>query len=344
MVKKQKALPAGKLPGALLQKLLSRIGTDDEQVLLGPAVGEDAAVIRTGKRLLVAKTDPVTLASDLIGWYAVHVNANDIATRGAKPRWFMASVLLPAGSTGQDAEKIFEQISAACKSLEVSLVGGHTEITYDLKRPIVSGCMLAETDAEPVKTSGAMPGDDIILTKGVAIEGTAALAREARDRLIEAGIAQPVIDRAASYLFQPGISIVKEALIAARFAVHCMHDPTEGGLATGLLEIAAAAGVGLRIDEDAIAVLPECRAICHKLKLRPAGLLASGALLITLPPAGSAGLLRELERAGISAGVIGRVVAAAEGCRMLRGSRYIKLPEFKRDELARFLEGQDLEV
>jgi hydrogenase maturation factor len=337
------SLPVGKLPSTLLEKFLGKIRIEDEQVLLGPTIGEDVAVIRLGDRLLVAKTDPVTFAADLIGWYAVNVNANDIATMGVRPRWFLATVLLPEGSTAGMAEAIFDQILEACRVLEIAPVGGHTEITYGLQRPVVVGCMLAEAENRPfITTSGARVGDDILLTKGIAIEGTAVLAREARPNLLASGLDEDTVRRAANYLFQPGISVLKEALIASASAeVRSMHDPTEGGLATGLAEVARAGGVGIRIASDKIPVLPECRAVCDRLELEPLGLLASGGLIITLAPAQTARVLAALGEAGIDAGIIGRVVSAEEGLKMHTAGGIEELPQFARDELARFMDSLD---
>lgn len=335
-----KRLPTGKLPNSLLQKFLDRIGTRDDRVLLGPAVGEDVAVIRfADRKLLMAKTDPVTFATDLIGWYVVNVNANDIATMGVKPRWFLATVLLPENSTEEQAESILDQIWQACDALGVALVGGHTEITHDLNRPIIAGCMLGETaDRQLITTSGAKPGDDIILTKGIAIEGTAVLAREAPQALLSAGVARDVVEKAAGYLFTPGISVLKEALIAAdTVKVNAMHDPTEGGLVTGLREIATAAGAGITLDEEKVPVLPECRDICGRLSLDPLGLLASGALIITLPSSETGRLMEALQKSGVPAAVIGRVTKAECGLEIRTTGGRRELPFFRRDELARFL-------
>ncbi len=336
-----KRLPVGKLPADLLGRLLGKIELSDKSIVIGPGIGRDVAVMRSGKKLLVAKTDPVTLAADLIGWYAVNVNANDIATMGVRPRWFLATVLLPEKCTDRMAEAIFDQIHDACRSLGISLVGGHAEISYGLVRPIVVGCMLAEEADVPVITSaGAKVGDDIVLTKGIAIEGTALLAREAGAKLRDAGVRKKVIASAAEFLFKPGISVLKEALIARASAeVHAMHDPTEGGLATGLYEIAEAAQVGVLIEEDMVPVVPESREICDAISLNPLGLLASGSLIITLPPQDTLGLLSALSKESISAAVIGRVVPVEEGVKIRSRDRVRNMPKFKRDELARFLEG-----
>jgi len=334
------SLPVGKLPSTLLKRFIDKIRIEDERVVLGPAIGEDVAVINFNNKLLVAKTDPVTFATDLIGWYAVNVNANDIATMGVRPRWFLATILLPEQGTDQEAERIFDQILSACSSLGITLVGGHTEITYGLTRPIVVGCMLAEAENQPIiTTSGAKPGDDIVITKGIAIEGTAVLAREAKQILLSSRLSQNLVQRAANYLFSPGISVLQEALLAySRVEVHSMHDPTEGGLATGLWEIANAAQVGILVEENKIPVLPECQAICDKFALNPLGLLASGALIITLAPAETATLLSALAKAGISAEIIGKVVSAEEGLKMHTARGTQELPQFERDELARFLD------
>ena len=338
------SLPVGKLPSTLLRKFIGKIRIEDEQVVLGPSIGEDVAVIRFGNKLLVAKTDPITFATDLIGWYTVNVNANDIATMGVRPRWFLATILLPEQCTDKEAERIFDQILAACNSLGITLVGGHTEITYDFKRPVVVGCMLAEAENQSIiTTSGAKSGDDIVITKGIAIEGTAILAREAGQALLSSRLSKDLVQRAADYLFSPGISVLKEALIAcSSVEVHSMHDPTEGGLSTGLWEIANAAQVGIWVEAKKIPVLPECKGICEQFDLNPLGLLASGALIITLAPSETSKLLVALDEVGINAEIIGKVVRAEEGLKMhtTRGTQ--ELPLFERDELARFLDSRDL--
>jgi len=337
-------LRAGKLPIAVLRRFLSKIKIEDEQVVLGPSIGEDAAVIRLGNKLLVAKTDPVTFATDLIGWYAVHINANDIATMGVKPRWFLATILLPEQFAHEEAERVLDQILSACNSLGISLVGGHTEATYDLKRPVVVGCMLAEAEERPIiTTSGAKLSDHIVLTKGIAIEGTALLARDAEQALLSSGLSKDLTQRAADYLFSPGISVLKEALTAcSRVTVNSMHDPTEGGLSTGLLEIASAAGVGILVEEEKIPIFAECKAICDKLNLNPLGLLASGALIITLPRSETSKLLESLNQAGVNASIIGKVVEVEKGIKMRTAKGIEDLPQFERDELAKYLDSWDL--
>jgi hydrogenase expression/formation protein HypE len=328
----------GKLPIELLGRLLDRYRLEDERVVLGARIGEDAAVLDMGDRYLVAKTDPITFATDQIGWYAVHVNANDVVTMGAVPLWFLATVLLPEKRSDEAlVEEILRQMHAACSELGVSLVGGHTEITYGLDRPMVIGHMLGEVEKERLVTSGgAREGDAVVLTKGIAIEGTALIAREKEQDLRKRGYTGDFIGRAQGYLRQPGISVFHEARRACvDFAVHAMHDPTEGGLATGLRELALASQVGLVVDEGKIEVLPECRRLCAEFGLDPLGTIASGALLLALSPEDAVGLVRALAVDKIPAAIIGRIVPKAEGLKMETPGGMVHLPLFPQDEIAR---------
>jgi hydrogenase maturation factor len=334
-------LPTGKLPAELLQTVLAKHATRDPRVVVGPRIGEDAAVIDLGDRYLVAAADPITFATDELGWYALHVNANDVVVRGATPRWFLATVLLPAGATDEDSVRtLFEQLGEACETLEVALVGGHTEITKGIDRPLIAGTMLGEVAKDKlVTTGGARVGDAIVLTKGVPLEGAAIIAREKEAALLERGVRPAVIRKAKAFLRTPGISVRPEAEIACEVAsVHSMHDPTEGGIATALHELAAAAGVGLRIDHDRIMVVPEGRALCEAFGLDVLGTLASGALLLTLAPPEAGLVLHALARESIDCHFIGQVVAPEQGVTLVEGTRQWPLPVFARDEIARLFE------
>ncbi len=335
-------LNTGKIPSALLENLLRQIDVRDDRVLLGPMIGEDAAVIELGDMVLVAKTDPVTFASDLVGWYAVHINANDIASTGATPRWFLATLLLPEGSTEEAVRDIFRQLTEACESMDITLVGGHSEVTPAVTQPVVVGAMLGEAQKDSViRTSDAVDGDSIVVTKGIALEGTAVLARDAEERLLQAGVSAGTVARAKEFLFRPGISVVKDARVAlASVRVHCLHDPTEGGILTGLWEIAKAANLGLCVEEGSIPVMLETAEICEALGLDPLGLLASGALLITLPAEDVPPLFKALEEEGIEAFEIGRMMELEEGVSIIRTHELEPLPTFERDELARFFSEQ----
>ena len=216
-------LPVGKLPPEPLADLMALL-PGGPRVVLGPSVGEDAAVIDMPDRYLVAKTDPITFATDEIGWYAVHINANDIATTGAVPLWFMATLLLPAAhATVALARSIFEQIAEACRSLNVAVVGGHTEITYGFDRPVVVGCMLGEVAKDRlVRTGGAQPGDVVCVTGplGGSLAGK-------------------------HLTFTPR---VREALAVTKIArVNAMMDITDG-LSTDLNRICTQSGVGAVVE------------------------------------------------------------------------------------------------
>jgi hydrogenase maturation factor len=335
----------GKLPSEHLARLLHRHAPQDERVVLGPGIGHDAAVIafcdgdRGSGRYLVAKTDPITFASDEIGWYAVHVNANDVACTGATPRWFLATLLLPQrGTDASLVDGIFDQIAHTCDQLDIVLVGGHTEITHGFDRPVIAGFMLGEVAPHAlVRPDGAQPGDALLLTKGIAVEGTALIAREKGDELKD--VDAVVVERSRDFLHRPGISVVQDAAIAVRAGdVHAMHDPTEGGLATGLWELAEAAQVDLIVDREAIPVFEETTALCEALDLDPLGLIASGALLLAVAADDAGDISTALGQAGIQAARIGRVVERHEGSVLRTVSGRRPLPRFERDEIARLFE------
>jgi hydrogenase maturation factor len=331
-------LPVGKLRPAFLGALFARHVPPDPRVVVGPRVGEDAAVVDLGERYLVATTDPVTFVTDDLGWYALVVNANDLAVRGAAPRWFLATCLLPEGRTTEaQVEALFQQLGAACRALGVALVGGHTEVTHGLDRPIVVGTMLGELAKDRlVTTAGARPGDVLLLTKGVPIEGTSIIARVRAADLRARGFDEAWLARARGSLRR--LSVVPEALLAAELVpVHAMHDPTEGGLATALWELAEAAGVGLVVDAERIPILPEGAALCREFGLDPLGTIASGALLVALAPADAGVLLHALARDGIDAAFIGRVVGPEAGVVLARAGRSLPMPRFEQDELTRLL-------
>lgn len=330
-------LRPGKLPAEVLAGLLARIEHRDPRVLLGPGAGRDAALIEFGDRVLVAKTDPVTFATDEIGWYAVNVNANDIACMGARPAWFLATALLPPGAPDSLPGKILAQLQAACAALGVELVGGHTEVTIGLSRPIIVGAMLGEAGRdEIVRGEGVTPGDAILMSTPIAIEGTALLAREARGDLLARGVDADRLDRAAAMLRDPGISVVAHARhLTAATRPRLMHDATEGGIATALSEMALAAGATLHIDREAIRVRPETEAICHALGLDPLGLLASGTLL-AIVDASAVAAVRLQGGGGWTR--IGTAEAGAPKAIMRAGGGTAPFPTFERDELARYFD------
>ncbi len=334
--------PTGKLPLEDLSGLLARYTQKDPRVVVMPGIGRDATVISSSDKYLVAKTDPITFATDQIGWYVVNINANDIAAMGGTPLWFLVTLLLPEGKTGPgEVEDIFAQISGACKELGVVLCGGHTEITHGIDRPIVVGQMLGEVEKEKlVSPDKIRMGDEVLLTKGIAIEGTALIAREKQGLMGLLG--EDVVKRGQGLLRNPGISVVREARIANEVAeVHAMHDPTEGGLATGFHELSAAGGVGMSVEMGKIIVFPETEILCRKLKLDPLGLLASGALLIAVAEGESEKVITALKTEGISASIVGKIWEREKGVKLVKEGGVEDMPSFERDEVARLFEGRE---
>ena len=333
--------PPGKLPFDLLSRLLDGYTGPNKRVLVGPRVGEDATVIEFEKTCLVVKTDPITFATDEIGHYAVHVNANDIATMGALPRWFLATLLLPEGRTDTAlVEAIFASIHQAAQEIDVSLCGGHTEITVGLDRPIVVGQMLGEVQREDlVQSADLQVGDALLMTKGLGVEATAILAREKQTELAGRGFTPDLLSSAQNYLHNPGISILKEARIACRTArVHAMHDPTEGGVATALRELAIAADTGLALEGEALFASDETRRLCAAFNLDPLGIISSGALLIGVA-ASDAGRVRDaIRETGTRCEIIGRVEDRSFGLKLRKNDVWTDLPTFDRDEIGKIFE------
>jgi hydrogenase expression/formation protein HypE len=329
-------LPAGKLPADLLQQALSGLEATDPTVLVGAAIGEDAAALDIeGDQVLVLASDPVTLAADALSRYAVLVNANDVATSGATPRWFIADLLFPPGSTASEIIALAEGLQAMCAENGIALCGGHTEITDAVTRPLVVGTMAGTARKDGLIDKRQMRGGDrILLTKAVAVEGTGLIAREFGHRLLDAGMTAAEVEVCAAFL--DNIAILDEARIARSFAgVTAMHDVTEGGLATAVRELGAAGGRRLRLHLDRIPVYPETARLSGILGIDPLGLIGSGSLLITVVPTQAEALAEALRTAGIPVSDIGEVLEEGQGVAALLQGRPAELPRFDRDEVAR---------
>ena len=344
-------LIAGKLPAELLADLLVGLPIHHPQLLVGPAVGEDAAVIdftagnsaTQSDKLLVAKSDPITFATDEIGYYAVNVCANDLAVTGATPRFYLPTLLLPVGTADETmVRQIFTQLGDACAKLNIVIAGGHSEVTPAVNQPVIAGTMLGEVARDGyVASSGGRAGDVILFAGQVPIEGASIIAREKRADLLAHGFTTTEIDTAAAYLHSPGISVIRPAQIATQSGVvTAMHDPTEGGIATGLSELAVAAGVNIEVDLDAIPILPLAAKLCAVYGLDPLGTIASGALLATCAPEAANALMAQWTQAGWSGTIIGRMVSraaqdTAPALTALRGGKRISFPTFAVDEITK---------
>jgi len=307
----------GKLKHDYLSQLLSKIEISDSRVILGSRIGEDAAVIDIpGENYLVAKTDPITFATSKIGYYAVNVNVNDLVCSGAEPKWFQSTILLPENHTSKELiEDIFDDIQNTCNSMGIAVIGGHTEITHDLKRPIVVGSLIGEVKKNKlVLTSGAEPNDSLILTKGVFIEGTSIIGYEKEKELKDRGFNNDFITTCKNYLYNPGISVYNEALLANQyFSIKSMHDPTEGGLANAIVEMALASNNGVIIEREKIKILPEPLKLSQIFNLNPLNTISSGSLLIAIESENSTKLVELMKNNNIKAEIIGKFVEKKKG-------------------------------
>jgi len=341
--KKTKILKPGKIDLDSLKGFLARNTILDPQVIVGPKIGEDAAVIDLGKgidRYWVVTSDPITFTEEEIGYYGVVVNLNDIAAMGANPRWFLATLLFPEGSDSKIIGKVFRQIHHACHQFKISFIGGHTEITPGINKMILSGHMIGEVRKdELVTTSGARTGDLLLLAKGICIEGTSIIAREKEPELLEKGVSSSLIRRAKRFIFNPGIDVLRPTQLACKVAsVHSMHDPTEGGLINGMIEMAWAAEKEIEVDLERVFIYKESRFLCREYGINPFGVIASGALLLTISPLDYSGIESTFRKASIPIQVIGRVKKGPARVLEINQKGRKELKPLSRDEILKIYE------
>jgi hydrogenase expression/formation protein HypE len=331
---------AGKLsPDKLRGLIFDRLHSRRSDILLGPGLGEDSAVIDFGEEVCVISTDPITGASQRLGWLAVHVACNDVAANGAEPVGVQAALLLPEGVDDEFIGQVIYDMDAACDELGIEILGGHTEVTSQVTCPLVVTTAVGRAPRDRYVTSaGAQPGDIIYVTKGAGFEGTAILAADHREALISLGVEQSLLERAGGFFHQ--ISVVSEALAAAKAGVSAMHDITEGGFYGALWELLEASGRGCRVRLEEVPVLPETEAICRALELDPLGLISSGSLLITAPP--EVPVVEAVRQVGVTAYPVGEVTEAEKRIMVSpTGEWELTLPV--EDELWRFLAEQQHE-
>jgi HAD superfamily hydrolase (TIGR01509 family) len=329
-------LPPGKLPNRFLKRILSQFAFKDPSVIIGPAVGEDtAAVDIRGEEVLVLKTDPVTFVTDSIGLYAVLVSANDIATSGAMPRWLLTTLLFPKGTSALDIHRIMGDLYKICRQHGITLCGGHTEITEAVSKTVISGMMAGTVKkSRLIEKSHMAPGDVVLLTKRIAVEGTAIIAREIGDKLRGLGLSADELAVSRDYLSR--LSVLEEAGISADCpGVSAMHDVTEGGLATAVSELSAAGGCTIRVRIEDIPVYPLTRKICSLLHISPLGLIGSGSLLICCKGDAVDRLMKDIRDAGIEVTAIGEVIARGTGVEATENGEPSRWPSFPSDEITR---------
>jgi len=299
-------LAHGKIPIDILERVIFKnLGAKREEVVLGPSAGIDGAVINAGGKSLIVSMDPITGATDRIGWLAVNINANDIATFGVEPSFLLSCMMLPENTDTALIETISNQMNEAAKDLNIAIVGGHCEVTPGISHPIVVCCVMGITErGNYVTAAGAKPNDKIIMTKSAGIEGTAILASD-REKQLKNAMTTSELSKAKTYF--NSISVVKEAITAyKKGGVNAMHDPTESGVLGGIYEMAAASNLGVDISEEKIPVQAETAKICRHFRIDPLQLVASGALLISAKPAAADKIIESLNQKKVPASIIGQ--------------------------------------
>ncbi len=334
-------LPPGKLPNDLLERFLADFQVVDPSLIIRPGVGQDTAALDPGGAdTLVVTSDPITFATERIGRYAVMVNANDMATSGAAPRWLLTTLLFPCGATAGEVRQAMADLAGVCRQHGILLCGGHTEITDAVTRPVISGTMIGTLERSHLIDKRAIAsGDRLLVTKALAVEGTAIIAREFAGELRRRGLPEPVLRKAGELLDEIGI-LAEAAICRTQPGVSALHDVTEGGLATAVRELAAAGGCAIRLLADQVPVFDETRRICELMGIDPLGLIGSGSLLICCRPEAVDSLRQRIVSAGIRVTEIGEVISGPEGVHAEAGGRPVAWPEFGVDEITRLFGGR----
>ena len=294
----------GKVPENVLKRsVFKQIHTKRPEVVLGAGVGEDCAAVKLAPdEVLVLSTDPITGTAQDIGTLAIQITVNDLASSGAEPVGVLLTVLLPESVEEPDLKKMMAQVEEACAKANVQVMGGHTEVTAVVNQPVITVCGVGKVkEGCLVSTAGARPGMDIVVTKWIGIEGTSILAKEKEEQL-KTRFSVPFIEKAKA--MDVYLSVLSEAAVAVRSGVSAMHDVTEGGIFGALWEMAEASGVGLEIDLKKIPIRQETVEICEFFAINPYQLISSGCMLMATKDGNH--LVRELEKAGILATVIGK--------------------------------------
>ena len=325
----------GKVPESVLKRsIFKQIHTKRPEVLVGAGVGEDCAAMELAPgEVFVFSTDPITGTEKSMGSLAVQITANDLASAGAEPVAMLLTVLLPPSADEPLIRTLMQEVDEACGKLNIQIMGGHTEITAVVNQPVLSVTGVGKVQKDKmVTTGGAHVGDDIIATKWIGIEGTSIVAREKEEELLNR-FSRSFVETVKS--FDQYLSVVPEAAVAVMHGVSAMHDVTEGGIYGALWEMAEASGIGLEVDLKSIPIRQETVELCEAFRLNPYLLISSGCMLMAAPD--GHGLVRELEKAGIHAAVIGRFVEG-KAKKILNGEDTAFLERPKTDELYKIYE------
>lgn len=306
----------GKIPNRTLEKLvLNKIQANRSEVILRPGIGEDCSAVEFGKYACVLSTDPITGTVNEIGKLAVHINCNDIASCGVEPIGLMVTLLCPPDASEQDLEGIMDQLCSTAASINVDILGGHTEVTNAVTRFVISCTAIGRClRGKIISTSGAKCGDSLVLTKHAGLEGASIIASE-REKELTSALGLEIVREAMAYV--NSLSVVKDGIEAARYGVNAMHDVTEGGVLGAVWEICDASGNGCEIDIGKIPVAIPTRKICEFYGIDPCRLISSGCMLISAEDGN--GLVKHLKSAGIDAEVIGILNSTEQRLMMSEG-------------------------
>lgn len=332
-------LKTGKVPESVLKRsIIRQIRTKRDEIVIGAGVGEDCAAIKLSEgELFITSTDPITGTGHDVGALSVHVTANDIASSGAEVIGIMLSILLPEGTEEAELKSIMQQVEEVCSRLNIQTVGGHTEVTPVVNQPVITATGIGKVKADRlVTTAGAKPGNDVVITKWIGLEGTSIIAKEEEEHLLTRFPAD-LVDTAKG--FEEFLSVVEDAAAAVSVGVTAMHDVTEGGVFGALWEVAEASKAGLDIELLDIPVRQETVEICEEYGISPYQLISSGSMLITT--GNGPEVVRRLKDKGINAAVIGKVTEGND--RILRNGdeiRYLTPPAA--DELYKVIRRKDI--
>ncbi len=311
-------LNVGKLDSDLLEKIVFQSLTyRDPQVLVRPGIGKDCGVVDFGPYECIVSSDPITAATEDVGRLAVHISCNDIATGGIKPVGLLLTILLPPGTTEEDLTQIMAQVGEAGRSLEVEIIGGHTEVTPSVNQPVIVTTAFGKAAKKTNKTP-LMPGDGIFITKSAGLEGGAIIAAEYADQL-EPLLSREEKQRAREFFDQ--ISVVPEGLVGGEVGVSAMHDITEGGVLGSIWEMCQAQDLGAEIDLDRIPVEPVVEKLCDFYHLNPYRLISSGSMMILVPKDKEKALEEAMTTEGIACTKIGAVQPKEKGILCRRGEK-----------------------
>lgn len=319
----------GKLPNEVLNSLiLNKIHNNRKEVLVRPSIGEDCGAVDFGSEICVISTDPITGTENQIGTIAVNVSLNDIASSGAEPIGLMVTMLIPPDATTSNVENVIEQLARSASKANVDIIGGHTEVTDAVNRFVINITAIGKTfNRTMIKTSGAKPGDDLILTKFAGLEGTSIIAFDHEKELMGI-LGKEIVDNAKKLIND--ISVINEGMIAAKHGAHAMHDVTEGGVMGAIWEMCQASGCGAKVFKNEVPVLKETKLICEYFKIDPLKLISSGCMLIAAE--NGLNLIEELNNEGINAVIIGKITEN-KSIVLSTGLQDIMIPPPESDEL-----------